>query len=351
MTISCPTDDELREFNDGRISDKKVVDQISDHLGTCDRCIETLEQMEPDALAKGLHESLVGVVADEPTRHDESDESSGMYQNLLSNAVPSGSTWQKGKPRPFGEQQYRILAYIGEGSFGRVFLGLNESDELCAVKITDPRKLVAKSHQKQFLQDCELAQTIHHPNVLPLIDYGLWDEQRGFYAMHYVEAPTLTEVARKAKSISGTEAQRILDQVAEALKAAHEKGVIHRHLHPDNILLENWESEDETVVHVLDFGFIYDSRYQFGLLEPKTETTLFDSPECVNNNVDFIDPRADVFSLGKTLKLLMRIAPPQDEFNKQSLADIVQQATSTRRRGRFRSIEDFQTAANSFPLG
>jgi serine/threonine protein kinase len=139
-------------------------------------------------------------------------------------------------------------------------------------------------------------------------------------------------------------------QISEAIKYAHLVGVIHRHLSPDHILLENWDPNGEPAVRVSDFGFMFDSRYQFGLLEPKTPKSPFDSPEAANNDAEFIDRRTDIFSLGKILKLFLRIAGPREQPVTEKLTEIVNKSTSLRRRGRYNSVEELLVALSKVPV-
>jgi len=345
VTISCPTREVLRDFNDGRIGDEKLVDQISVHLGSCDTCIATLERLSPDPLAKGLQKSAVTELRDDEELGDpDLDEATDSFEEILAQVTPNTETWDLQPSRRFAEHRYQILAAVGEGNFGKVFLGTLDSEVIHAVKIPHANQLVNSLHQEQFLADCENASSLKHPNILPLIDHGYWDEQRMFFASHYVESPTLTEVARNNGNISFEQAIRIFTKITLAIQYAHRSGTIHRHLNPDNILLENWGSDDEFTVRVTDFGFTIDSRYQFGLLEPKTAITPFDSPESVNNDADFVDLRADIFSLGKILKLLLRISRPQQDRATELLTEIVQQSTSPRRRVRYKNVDQLLAA-------
>jgi serine/threonine protein kinase len=340
VTHSCPTREVLRDFNDGRIRDDRVVDEISEHLGTCQKCLARLDSFGPDPLAKGLRIAAVTELGDGEQGASEDDS----FNEMLFEATPNTASWNQEPSRRFAEHQYQILASVGEGSFGKVFLGTLDSDKICAVKIPHRTQLVTSLHQEQFLFDCEKADLLKHPNILPLTDHGFWDDRRMFYTSDYVESPTLTEVARNNGNIRFEQAIEIFSQVAQAIQSAHQSGVLHRHLNPDNILLENWDMNEKLVVRVTDFGFTIDSRYQFGLLEPKKTITPFDSPESANNDADFVDLRADVYSLGKILKLLLRISGPQSARTVEVLTEIIDKSTSLRRRKRFDDVDQLLAA-------
>lgn len=356
VTTSCPSNAVLREFNDGRIPDESKVDQISEHLGHCDKCIATLESLEPDPLALGLRKSLNG---DSDTRQSNDindsedsarDDLSGSIQAFMKDATPSTASWRSSKPQTYAEQHCNILAFIGEGSFGKTFLGMSDSEELVAVKISNPKKLLSDIHRQQFLDDCETATALQHPHIHSLIDFGFWDEERMYYSTRYVESPSLTEIARKRGNLNFEQALSIFVQVIDAIEYAHSRKVLHRHLNPDNILLEKWEWGHQPTVLVTDFGFTYDSRYQFELLEPRPATSPFDSPESTTNDASFIDLRSDIYSLGKILKLLMRVAPPPDGPLCEMLAKIVDFSTSPRRRRRYATVKELTAALKQLPI-
>ncbi len=344
VTHSCPTREVLRDFNDGRIRDDRVVDEISEHLGICQKCLARLDSFAPDPLAKGLRTAAVTELGDGEQGDSSLDEISDSFKELLFEVTPNTASLNQEPFRQFAEHQYQILASVGEGSFGKVFLGTLDSDKICAVKIPHRTQLVTSLHQEQFLSDCEKAVSLKHPNILPLTDHGFWDDRQMFSTSDYVESPTLTEVARNIGNIGFEQAIEIFSQVAKAIQSAHQSGVLHRHLNPDNILLENWGMNEKLVVRVTDFGFTIDSRYQFGLLEPKKTITPFDSPDSANNDANFVDLRADVYSLGKILKLLLRISGPQSARTVEVLSEIIDKSTSLRRRKRFDDVDQLLAA-------
>src|SRR5262249_27490348 len=128
-------------------------------------------------------------------------------------------------------------------------------------KAYDPRlkrnvalKLIAPEHsedarfRERFLAETELAASLEHPNVVPIYDAGEVEGQL-YIAMRHVEGTDLKSLLRKEGTLEPTRALAVLTQVAEALDAAHERGLAHRDVKPSNVLLDSRER-----VYLADFG-------------------------------------------------------------------------------------------------
>jgi serine/threonine protein kinase len=155
---------------------------------------------------------------------------------------------------------YQILAKIGQGGMAPIFKAYQPSlDRYVAVKVLLP-SFAAKSDAfvKRFQREAKSIARLHHPNILPVYDFGI-DRDYYYIAMRYVEgAQTLSSIISHSPSH-----ERIFDlmsQVANALAYAHKNGVIHRDVKPSNILL------DEGWALLSDFGLAK-------VAEPTTELT------------------------------------------------------------------------------
>ena len=364
MNHVCPTETVLRHFNEGRIDDFDEIDRISDHLGDCATCIEKLELMGPGPIANGLRRSFSDELAEGETSILEQDlDVDSVRDNVEKLTSQTGFSFrnQNLNPHEFGENQFEIIGSLGEGSFSSVYGALREnrdSDEptveLVGIKIPHAHKLSSLRHSQQFFNDCQLAQTLVHPGIQQVLEFGRWDEKHLFLSKPLIEHPTLTRFAKSSPHISRKDVISIFMQLVEILDYAHQENVIHRHLTPDNIhLIITQESESGEVdpstpmirVVVSDFGFFLDSRYHFDLVEPFDSQTPFISPESATLNAKFIDARADVFSLGKILKLLLRIT--SDMPDEEPLSTIVENSTAPRRRDRYQSVSELKSALDS----
>ena len=134
------------------------------------------------------------------------------------------------------EGRYTIERELGEGGMATVYLADDlKHERKVALKVLKP-ELAALVGAERFLAEIKTTANLQHPHILPLFDSG---EADGFlfYVMPYVEGESLREKLDRERQLPVDEAVRIATDVAEALHAAHEQGVVHRDVKPANILL------------------------------------------------------------------------------------------------------------------
>ena len=132
--------------------------------------------------------------------------------------------------------RYRLERELGRGGMGAVYLAEDlKHHRKVAVKVLRP-DLAASLGTDRFLREIELAAQLQHPSILPLHDSGRADEYV-FYIMPYVEGESLRDRLARQRELPLEDAVRILYEVLDALAYAHGKGVIHRDIKPDNIML------------------------------------------------------------------------------------------------------------------
>ena len=134
------------------------------------------------------------------------------------------------------EGRYAIERELGEGGMATVYLADDiKHERKVALKVLKP-ELAAVVGAERFLAEIRTTANLQHPNILPLHDSG---EADGFlfYVMPYVEGKSLREKLDREHQLPVDDAVRIASDVAEALQAAHEQGVIHRDIKPGNILI------------------------------------------------------------------------------------------------------------------
>ena len=144
---------------------------------------------------------------------------------------------------------YRIEAEIGRGGMGVVYRARDLSLERpVALKLIAPELASDKGFRKRFLKESRIAASLDHPHVLPVFAAG---EEAGqlYLATRYVEGEDLKALLRREHKLSPERALRICSQVAEALDAAHRRGLVHRDVKPANVLLD--ESGE---AYLADFG-------------------------------------------------------------------------------------------------
>jgi len=224
---------------------------------------------------------------------------------------------------------YRILEKLGAGGMGEVFLAEDTTlKRQVALKVLPPDLAASQNRLDRFQREAEILAALDHPNIVTIHTV---EEAEGvrFLTMQLVEGKRLSELIPKG----GMHLEQIFDiaiPLADALAAAHEKGVIHRDLKPGNIMVT-----DNGRVKVLDFGLAKlrrDSEAEMATqlpTEPLTEegqllgTAPYMSPEQVEGKM--LDSRSDAFSLGIILYEMAAGARPfQGESSVSTMARILE---------------------------
>lgn len=188
--------------------------------------------------------------------------------------------------------RYSLERELGRGGMGVVYLAREvRLDRPVAIKLLPPSKAADPRLRERFLREARTAAKLSHPNVIPIHAV----EEVGefvFFAMAYIEGETLTERVRRRGPLVPSDASRVLRDVAWALAYAHQQGVIHRDVKPDNILLESTGR-----VLVADFGIAGVVAGAGALAGGEViGTPEFMSPEQALGEV--VDARSDLYSLG-----------------------------------------------------
>ena len=163
--------------------------------------------------------------------------------------------------------------------------------------------------RRRFEREIDIASRLRHPDIVTLYDSGIADG-RPYFAMEYVRGDRLDRhVARHSPSLA--DKLRLFQRIANAVAAAHRRGVIHRDLKPGNILVE-----DDGHPHVLDFGIARaedeDARERVTATGEFLGTLAYASPEQVHGDPADVDTRSDVYSLGVLLYELVTGRLPYD---------------------------------------
>src|SRR2546426_966667 len=146
--------------------------------------------------------------------------------------------------------RYVLERRLGRGGMGLVYLAREPRlARRVAIKVLPPDRALQPAARERFLREARTAAGLSHPNIVPIFAV---DEAATlvFFVMAYVEGETLGQRIRTRGPLPPAEVARVLKQVARALAYAHDHGVVHRDVKPDNILLENPTGR----VLVTDFG-------------------------------------------------------------------------------------------------
>ncbi|MFT5528348.1 MAG: hypothetical protein ACI9HK_006337, partial [Pirellulaceae bacterium] len=237
-------------------------------------------------------------------------------------------------------QRYRILRPHAEGGLGRVSVALDkELHREVALKELHLKFAGSQENRDRFLLEAEVTGGLEHPNIVPVYGLGKYADGRPFYAMRLIHGDNLQEAIAKMHSPKSRDQslatrnlamrrmlQRFID-VCDAIQYAHSRGVLHRDLKPDNIMLGKY---GETLV--VDWGLAKTvdrepPAHSEGppiSLSPSADSTAtrmgtvvgtpaYMAPEQASGRLDLVGPTSDVYGLGATLYHLLTGEPPFKE--------------------------------------
>jgi serine/threonine protein kinase len=264
-------------------------------------------------------------------------------------------------------QNYKIISLLGEGGMGDVFLAEHVSiKRKVAIKVLKPELVKNEEIRKRFKNEASMLAHLQHSNIVGLIDYV--EQENGlFLIMEYVEGQDLYELV-KAQQVPITieRAKKLMTQILEAFKYAHQNGIIHRDVKPSNVLIT---ADDQ--IKVLDFGIaklVGDNQHHLTKTGTRIGTVYYMSPEQVKCKE--LDQRSDIYSLGVTFyELLSGVCPYRgmnteyeiyDSIVKDSLLpltttmgeiyskvwSVIEKATEKETSHRFQNCEEFILGLN-----
>jgi len=284
--------------------------------------------------------------------------SSGQGWSLVDEPVPEIAALFSPEHRPeltLGESlgHYSIISLLGAGGMGQVYLAEDlRLGRRVALKLLSTSFTRDQSRLRRFQQEARAASALNHPNILTIFD--IWEvEGRNLIATEYIHGETLRKQIERAR-FRVSQAIEISIQVASALSAAHQTGIIHRDVKPENIMLRH-----DGLVKVLDFGLAKLIEGYASVADPtesidadeeidqqqdtargeregidrlKTEAGLlmgtlpYMSPEQLRG--DDVDARTDLFSLGVVMyEMLTGRQPFTGETNRDLINSVLNDDT------------------------
>jgi serine/threonine-protein kinase len=202
------------------------------------------------------------------------------------------------------DEKYRLDEWLGEGGMGTVYRATHVLiDRPVAVKVLHPRYVEDEAAQQRFRREARAAGRLQHPNAVAVTDFGRTDAGCVYIVMELLEGRTLREVMAQDAPLPTERVITLMSQIAAAVEAAHEGGVIHRDLKPANIFVVQRKGQ-LPVVKVLDFGIAKLAADSLDDSDAKnlTQTGVmigtprYMSPEQCDG--EKLTPASDVYSLG-----------------------------------------------------
>ncbi|MEM1450841.1 MAG: serine/threonine-protein kinase [Planctomycetota bacterium] len=226
--------------------------------------------------------------------------------------TPATALFEVPAPEPGARLgRYKLRSVIGEGGMGRVYEATQERPHrTVALKVLRPGFL-APDAERRFQWEVEALGRLNHPAIAQVHDAGVEAEEGGhalsWFAMERIDGRPLLDAADALRLDRHARLELFL-RVAEGVAHAHQRGVIHRDLKPDNILVD-----DDGAPHLLDFGIARAADPLASSVTTAGEivgTLAYMSPEQVLGEPDRVDARTDVYALGVLLYRLLTGVPP-----------------------------------------
>jgi hypothetical protein len=241
---------------------------------------------------------------------------------------------------------FRIEREIGRGGMGVVYLATQVFPERrIALKLLSSDLAADPAFRERFVRESNAAASTEHPNIVPVYAAGESDGQL-YLAMRFIEGKDLRTVLEHEGTLLADRATRICAEVADALEAAHERGLVHRDVKPGNVLLD---ARDRA--YLSDFGLIRATRIDTEITKTGQfmGTVDYVAPEQIRG--DELDGRADIYSLGCVLFECLTGSPPfrRDSEVATMYAHLEQDvpAPSSKRADLLRSLDQVVTKATA----
>ena len=244
----------------------------------------------------------------------------------------------------FSSTKYTFVKELGRGGMGTVYLAEDqELNRLVAIKVLNTPELT-EDLRNRMVREAQIIARLEHPGIVPVHDVGTLPDGRVFYAMKFVRGSRLDEYAAQNDSLR--DRLRKFQAVCDAVAFAHAHGVIHRDLKPQNIMIGSFGE-----VLVLDWGVAKilqeqstnstDEFVKFVDGFNTSDGTIigtrdYMSPEQARGEIDQLDERADVYSLGAVLHFLLKDQPKPG----RAAEAICLKATQTAKERRYSSASE-----------
>jgi len=226
--------------------------------------------------------------------------------------------------------RYQILERIAEGGMGTVYVAEHITiHRRLAIKVLSPDLGNTPDIAQRFLREAQAASMIQHEHIVDIIDFGYTDQGQAFLAMELLEGEDLATTIEKEGRLPWPRLRRMVLQICRALNAAHEKGVIHRDMKPDNCFrIKRGGNSD--FIKLLDFGIakVMTEATTFRGKKPVAQATAagtllgtpeYMAPELARDGIP--DARVDIYSLGVMIyELLTGTVPFRGETFMSTIA-------------------------------
>src|SRR6516162_3804192 len=219
---------------------------------------------------------------------------------------------------------YELIEKIAEGGMGTVHKGRHRvTGDIVAIKLVAPHMVKNPTYLQRFEKEYQTARSLVHPHIVRALEMGTADG-RPYLVMEFDEGDSVGQMLERVGKLAEAEAIRLITQAAEGLIHAHNQGLIHRDIKPDNIMVT-----PSGTVKIADLGLVKELESDLNLTRTGRGlgTPHFMAPEQFRNAKN-VDVRSDIYSLGATLyqmvtgELPFRSNGPLDAWMKKIQNDL-----------------------------
>lgn len=219
--------------------------------------------------------------------------------------------------------RYRLRKRIGVGGMGEVYLAEHEMlKRPCVVKLIRPDKVGDERTLGRFQREVQATAQLSHWNTVEVWDYGRTADGTLYYVMEYLPGMSLADIVRREGPLPAERVIYLVLQACDALREAHEAGLVHRDIKPENLFVARRGGVHD-VVKILDFGLVKPMAGERDLRLSSEHSIrgspLFMSPEQAAGHTA-ADPRSDIYSLGAVMYYALTGRPPFSGDNVIKLA-------------------------------
>ncbi|MFV8750285.1 serine/threonine-protein kinase [Nannocystaceae bacterium ST9] len=211
------------------------------------------------------------------------------------------------------EDRWTIETKLGAGGMGEVWRARDREGKSAAIKLLRTELVDTPDMFARFRQEVDAASRLGHPHIIEVLGFGHTRAGRPYYAMEFLDGPDLLAMLKAKGPMPWRRAFALAEQICSALHAAHQAGIIHRDVKPENfVLIEDEAVHGRDFVKVLDFGIAKLTDPELAAIETRTGVNVgtpeYMAPEQCEGHV--LDARVDVYGVGVLLYQLVVGKPP-----------------------------------------